>query len=411
MRFLRPYLVAVFVSLFYAGQFGTLEPSGGRAIAATTAPSAGEQSDHTSSLSPQFTRQDILAYVEAGRSKISDLTVSFSFNATHSGPDDAAIRDHTKIILKGSMIYSDEVYGGDASKSPRLYDRELAFNGHIGTIHQKSEGIASFGPEKPIDCRVRGTGFFDLGWLNPPIEGGTGWNDQSLISLVKSSTSKMRPQLEIVAGHPCYVFDAFGPESDATDPMITAWLDPQQGFLPIKVVYFLRSTPLMESDIYTSKEVLPGLWMPLRGRKYVYFRKDSPYIRENQEHIMIVDSADSETPAIAVNTGVKDDFFDLWKHLPPGTLLIDKQTRKMITVGGKDWRATADEAVASAAGQDLSVTDAASVGSPVTPASATVGPTPVSWWSNSVLLEVGSGVVVLVLLILSAVIFRFHKMA
>ena len=65
----------------------------------------------------------------------------------------------------------------------------------------------------------------------------------------------------------------------------------------------------MEFKARRVTEVSPGFWMATRGRK----------ITPKSEIIVIVNGWVNNEPAIKVNAGVPDEFFDLWKHLPPGT--------------------------------------------------------------------------------------------
>jgi hypothetical protein len=70
--------------------------------------------------------------------------------------------------------------------------------------------------------------------------------------------------------------------------------------------------------------------------------KPSPGI---SEYILEVDGWKEGHPSIAVNAGIKDDYFDLWKHLPVGTRLFKDVGRKSkggVIVTGDNEKALED---------------------------------------------------------------------
>jgi len=289
---------------------------------------------------PSLTKDDILATLTTARSHVHDLDVSFSFNALHSEPDDPMKRFHAHVVVKGNMLYIEKQYSGAVLRNGRAFDRELAFNGQFSTLFIKPGTVAFRTAGKSGECRLNGLAFFQIGFLCP-AEIYSDAEASSLPSLLKSSRSRLRPVLEVIEGKPCYVIDLFTqpPLLDSlkgtaqTGIWETVWLDPAQGFLPIQVLIFggtgLDSRPMMETTIDQAKEVLPGFWVPLHGRKVLNTTfsdhngvLDAAYQEGAAEYTLEVDGCNTDHPAIIVNSGVADDFFELWKRLPAGTRVL-----------------------------------------------------------------------------------------
>lgn len=294
----------------------------------------------------RISKEDILFAVEALQSRMRDLTVSFSFNASKPPPGSLHARYHMRAVVKGSKTYFDHEYGQHPANEYRTYSTEIAYNGERTTIHDVRSGVASAVMEKAGETQTQGKGFFDLMLLNPPRKNYPGRSDQSLISLLKSKYSRLRENIEMVDGHPCYVINLYQPKiaglSQSKRPSMTVWLDRNRGFLPLRSVYYSKpdfEQVVMEFFIEEAVEAGEGLWFAVKGRKKVNPVHDGI---DTGEYVLEVDGWQDSNPAIAVNTGVKDEFFDLWKHLPPGTELWDKDADITWTVGGMDFEAAAE---------------------------------------------------------------------
>jgi hypothetical protein len=164
--------------------------------------------------------------------------------------------------------------------------------------------------------------FFELNLLSAPGE------NSSLLDRLRSPTSTLRDKTEKIDGHDCQVLDVAVPKWGYLQE--TIWLDASRGYLPIRRLYYTggkAQKTAMEYTIEKAIEVREGLWVGVRGHKRVFpvFGND-PQIGKGFLSVMNVDPA-SGGYAIAVNRGVKDDFFDLAAHLPPGTMVLDTATK------------------------------------------------------------------------------------
>jgi peroxiredoxin len=274
-----------------------------------------------------LTKKEILQSVEALRWKIEDLSVSFTFDAVQGGdtPDFVAARMHQTVVTKGDKTYIDYQFGAAPKYQQPLFRREVAFNGERSTVHEVSRGVASVRTTRERETNTQGRGFFDLMLLNPPRVNGSGSDDQSLLSLLRSDLSLLREETEFVNGHRCYVLDVTHPSLGKT--WMTVWLDADRGLLPIKQVhYFGKDLDLviLEFVVEDAVELEDGLWFAVRGYKRVGpVRADSRNPNWSLVHEMKVDGVDEDKPKIAVNTRIEDAFFDLWKRVPTGTRVVD----------------------------------------------------------------------------------------
>ncbi|HZL36441.1 MAG TPA: hypothetical protein VFC78_14065 [Tepidisphaeraceae bacterium] len=273
--------------------------------------------------------------VESSRSQIEDLSVTFSYIAIKDDPDNQLLyRSRMKVVVKGSKLYYDDAYGPDPAKDKTSFGRELAFNGVRTTNFMKHMATASVSIERGAQAETRGLGFFDIALYNP-AERGFG-DDMSLHALLDRPRLRLRPETEKVGGHDCEVVESIDPKSDRASE--TVWLDVDRGLIPVRHIYTAPpdyATVLMESRIEQAVQLSPGLWFPLIGRKKLHAVK--PYSNYECEWVMRVERNPDGTWVIALNQNVSDDLFDLWKHLPPGTMLVDAQTHASTTVGGNDY--------------------------------------------------------------------------
>lgn len=272
-------------------------------------------------------KREMLFAVEAARSRMNDLSVSYSFDAIKA-PDDPnfwGARLHRAVVVKGAKTYIDFRYGPAAEYGKDLFRREVAFNGDRSTIHEVTRGVAWVQTKRERETETNGCGFFDLMLLNPPRAHGYGRDDGSLLSLLRSDLSLLRENTEPVNGHPCYVLDVTHPSLGKTH--MTVWLDGERGFLPMKHVYYFGEDLdqiIMEFTIEEAVELEEDLWFASRGYKRVGpVPADSANPNWRMVNEMKVDGIDEGMPDIAVNTGVEDEFFDLWERVPMGTRVVD----------------------------------------------------------------------------------------
>ncbi len=296
-------------------------------------------------------REQLLAAVEATRRTITDFQATFESVRV---PTQANMvnRERATVVVKGNRIYIDH-YLSEDSDGLSYAHRTLAFNGDRTTLMEPGRAVASVkdGPGDEVDTQRHE--FFNLNLLNAPrrerpgtrgqglfagidnaLSGkGRGRDDQSVVSLLRNDAATVRPFLETVVGRDCHVVDC-GP--------FTVWLDAERGCVPLRQVYYDRANPkqiLMVFLVEKAAQVAPGLWVATRGRKILGPSASSAALTGGQETILFVKNWEDSSPAFQVNGGVPDEFFDLWRRLPPGTELWD-QDRGRTTVVALEETAT-----------------------------------------------------------------------
>ena len=232
------------------------------------------------------------------------------------------------VVVKGRMSYIDRRYSFDADAPVYQFHGVVAYNGKRSTQYQTQGDptIAAISTERSRESSTQGLGFFDLNLLNPARPEVRGYDDQNLIHLLRDRSARVRNKIELVNDRACHVVET---------PGMTVWLDAERGGVPLRHAYHTTSLtsdrPTMIFLVEQVAEVSPGLWLATRGRKIVAPHPGSPETVGGIEHTMFVSGAVGE-PSIRINAGVDDDFFDLWKSLPPGTMCWDKDTGKSWTV-------------------------------------------------------------------------------
>ncbi len=186
------------------------------------------------------------------------------------------------------------------------------------------------------ECTLYDLGFFINGLLAPPPNDDKNTFCPWLPSLLKRSDARLLDKLEVIDGSPCYVVE-IGHPGQGGGLSQKLWLDPSQGFMPLKVFTYANGSrePDIETYVDKSLQIIPGVWLPLHGRR-VHNTEitdqngglDSKPHPSISEYMLEVDGWDTDHPALQVNTGIKDEHFDLRPDLPAKTLLIDMDAQK-----------------------------------------------------------------------------------
>jgi hypothetical protein len=231
-----------------------------------------------------------------------------------------------RVVAKGRKLYIDSLYGPSPSDPNKMFARELAFNGSRTTDFMKHLGSASVSVTRNDQAETRGLGFFDVNFLN--LSEKYIGDDMSLHAFLRRPVCRVRKDPETIDGHQCVVVDCYEPGTEKV--MESVSIDTKRGFVPLRHVYNKSpeyDKPQME---FVAKEVnqVDGIWLITAGSKKLFPGALPQFPRLNQggEWLMKVDRRPDGSPEIAVNRGVKDEFFDLWKRLPAGTMLVDAQT-------------------------------------------------------------------------------------
>ena len=294
------------------------------------------RTDRPSSLS----RDELMAIVEARTKKVKDLQVTFDTVAVKPSPGMVA-RSRTTIVAKGSKTYIDNYYSDDPNATTHQFRRVAAFNGKRSTICHPRDASATVESTRSRETDTQGYRFFDLNLLNAPeasrgykkasltrrfgdllARGGRGRDDQSLLSLLGNSRSKVRPLLEKIGDRSCHVVDC---------DSLTVWLDAERGCVPLRQIFHDERNPKLTVLVFLVRkvyEVAPGFWVATRGRKFNVLTPGAALLTGTNENIILVPGWESASPAIRVNAGVPERFFDLWQSLPPGTTLWDQDSNE-----------------------------------------------------------------------------------
>ena len=309
------------------------------AVLAVTTPTVCQEN---AGRAARITREDLAAAVEANRSRIGDFSVFLSYTTTPESSPNIVSYDEMRIAVKGDRTYCRSTYASRSQRAEgKLFQREVAFNGEISIVHEPRRAKAMLLASRENETQVWNfpiTRF--MRYTGKPVGPKQKGEPMSFASYIGNIGVRMRDQMEEVNGQWCYVTDRPGPEGWS---METIWISPDKGFLPVKIVMYYGEDPSsvwMEQYADDAVELEAGLWFPTRGRHIV--RPQNPGELPWEYEYEVLRGEDGELD-IAVNTGIEDDFFDLWKRLPPGTAVYDQLGDVGYTVGGEDYHGIADQ--------------------------------------------------------------------
>jgi hypothetical protein len=284
--------------------------------------------------------QELRDAVQAARARISDLSVSFTFDATVP-TDNLFARSHRNVVCKGARLLVDHEYGAPRDVNPVTFHRVAAFDGSRSAIHEVHRRAASVVSARELELDTRGMGFFDLMMWNPAAPGTNAMNEMDLLSLLRSPNASLRPGTELAQGRPCLVVDEHEPTSGAI--VGSVWIDPAQGFAPILQQYFDTAGRLqMEMRVEALHQASPGLYLPMRGTKQSFVGAPLTLLLE-------VDGWALASPRIAINANVADSTFDLLTSLPPGITMLDRDRGTAWVVAGRDYQRLGDSVASEVA--------------------------------------------------------------
>lgn len=186
---------------------------------------------------------------------------------------------------------------------------------HSGVIDQRDEPTE----QAAKDCIMLSAALF-----LPPIQGGWGVDDGSVVSLLKHGV--LREGTEVIDGRDCYVVDGVTEEhkGGAIVPYTTVWLDIERGVVPLKRVLYAKGGVTSSESFLTGYQAFESgggqvVWLPTRIEATA-FRGDSKF----QKTVAVHD--------IAVNPDVDASVFRI--EFPPGTNVIDTATGTRFVVSG-----------------------------------------------------------------------------
>ncbi len=278
---------------------------------------------------------DIHAIVDANRSMIENLTVTYTYNATVVPEGEVLVHQRETTIVKGDKIVRDMNYGWRQDIDNLKFHRIVGFDGNRSVDYTVHNSQAIVLKSRPQAANRYNSEFFNFNLLNLPHGGDT----KNIYSLLDASAStwlsapgaRLREAMEPIGGRQCYVVDLYPNEELKDRKLVSLWLDPERGFVPLRQELWLgKGYPRV---IYEVSEVaeIGGQWFAVKGIRSYFGVKDEAATHQHQFDVL---EQEDGSFALQINTEVSDDEFDVAKKLPPGTYLLDEVTMLGKTVGG-----------------------------------------------------------------------------
>ena len=272
-----------------------------------------------------LTKAELLAGAEAYADAMESIIVSDTVILRDAGPEFGMAWLEETVSVKGPKILWEFTYGPNPARDPAAFHRIVSFDGSVSVGQQSTLGQVLIDPGRNHEARSQDRFFFDLSLMNAPRSAG---GDQSLVSLLRSSASQVRPQLEEAGGALCHVVEFV--RHAALGPRQVVWIDTQRGYLPVRQVFYTGTVPRavqMEYVVEDAIELPSGHWVPVSGWKQV-----------GDLHW---DFAVQRNPAgqyrVEVNTIGNDAIFRLQDRLPAGFLVHHRGTGELWTVANGDY--------------------------------------------------------------------------
>jgi len=271
-----------------------------------------------------YSRLELLEIAQSSRDAVADLEVRFTYNSQPPQPRNLMNHFWARVLVKQEKRYIERRYA--KSDDTPQFERTASYNGSQSTSYDVKRAKAIITDTRTRECQTQGLGFFDMNLLNAPRPDGHGHDDQSLISLLKNGSARVRDHLEIVNDHLCHVIDT---------RELSVWLDAERSCVPIRQVFHNTLNANRPSMVFVADEVsetAPGVCFVTRGRKFISPAIGSAELIGNMKRTMLVTHDAEMNPELFVNGGVDDDFFNLANHLPEGTQVFDASTNTTWTV-------------------------------------------------------------------------------
>lgn len=167
-----------------------------------------------------------------------------------------------------------------------------------------------------------------------------------LVELLSSSTTFVRPDIEMLDQHPCVVIDIH-PEIAPDVRTETLWLDLERGLLPLRQTGYLSDGGVfVERTIDDAIQVGPDVWFPIAAT-HVFPAGVTPLAPEGARYIFVVDS-DAEGPIARINHHIPDSHFRAEQDFPEPRLHLDERVGELtMLTNATTTEAHADAVLAS----------------------------------------------------------------
>lgn len=304
-----------------------------------------------------LSKSEIARTVQNARLQLADLDVTWEFSAVGE-TDQIAYQKQRSIIGAGNFLI-EKWYGTSRDSLHSVaywYDGEL-FWSYLDSVRQsqatkdRGQGYGMIGAE--------GEGLFNLMLWFPCHQICAGEPNQlDLLSMLASRDSALRPEIEEINNSTCVVLELreFGDLSKAV------WLDVDRNYLPVlwrsyrnpNAVCFVESPDddqqdwlptensavaaaddalelFMELAVEKFHEIKPGVWMPVKGRRFV---PEIPGVLEATEFVIEVTADEAGQYAVTLGE-IAEDVFKYQDQLHPRTFVIDLDSDNAWSLGSR----------------------------------------------------------------------------
>jgi len=286
-------------------------------------------------------RASLLGSVEAVRSGIQDIAVDFTVTKMVGHPSDVS-SDARYVAWSDGMIRVERTYPTPSGASAFVAATTDGVNTwQYFELTRTASRSAAPGEHHEID----GMGFFELMAFFPAIEGGLNrGQERDLANILADEDTMIGAEFEDVAGAPCIVVDSI--ENGTVRHRL--WVDPQRSFMPRKQEFYFAGGDEVAVTLEVSEFGLVGdRWLPIEAVRF-----SPPSSRYDGGEIPVlyavqVDRSPAGELMVSVNSGLAPSHFDYSAELPAGVLVGDDVTGDHWVVSGRDFRSSADAALAS----------------------------------------------------------------
>jgi hypothetical protein len=247
-----------------------------------------------------LTLEELIAAVRESRAALSEIDVEYSFNVLE-GPEGAITHNSVHVHYRDGKVIIDHWYGLNAE---RLFHRVSGYDGEVRWMWGPNTGGAILftktpeqaGERRLANVTTEGTGLFDLMRWYPCQQARFGTpHHYDLLVMLKAGHYGVREGFEYLGDSRCIVVDWICQDTVCTGAT-TIWIDPDRGYLPILQRHYGGPRLTMEMRIDEAAEVVPGVWIPTKGTRFVPANPSVTYVME--------------VGRVAINAGVlgADDF-------------------------------------------------------------------------------------------------------
>lgn len=290
---------------------------------------------------------EIAKRVRHTREQLANLDVTYTFASASPLPANAIAWETRRVVLADRRMLVEREYGSRDSEGVTSIG---GYDGKQFWLYRHSvrqAEISSDAAAMHYAIATEGSGFFDLmRWYPDHATCFGSMHHLDLLALIESPSARIRAEQESIDSRLCIVIDNLDMAGNIIE---SVWLDPTRSFLPIRQE--LRSSGECEvaaepdhagsGNIFRdfagrsagapasgqegvvtatfvideAREVLPGIWVPVAGRRLTETTRFEMNVQINDagRHVLTTIGADTAE-------------FNYRRHLPGGTMVFDLDT-------------------------------------------------------------------------------------